>query len=637
MIGGPEPGPKTEESGARPHPASVRAVAAGLVVAHAVLLSAGVRGNSVTYDESIHLPAGLSYWNYGEFWCYHHNPPLVRWLVALPSALTGMRGDDRAFVEDPPSRWPDEEFARSFQRLNPDRYVSAFVAGRSLVAALSIVGAIITFRWASELFGAVGGVVSLGFYVVCPHLLAHGGLATTDQGAAVLALGAGWSFWRALTAPSVARALICGTLLGLAVSAKFSDLVLIPAWGLVLAGVALLRPTCPRELVRATGLVSLALAVSLVVVNNVYLWDGTGERLDRFAFQSRAMAGRPPGGLTRAGGNRFRGTALGAIRVPLPRHFVLGLDAQWHDVEGPFYWKYLNGEARTGWEEGWRSYHVQALLMKTPLGTLGALALAAALATCRRYRSGGLAESAVLALPLTLLAVSTTQTRLNAHVRYLLPALPFLYVAIGRLGRLASDLPRVGTTLVVGAWAATALSLGMIVPDYLAYFNEAAGGTGAGHRRLADSNVDWGQGLVALRRWLDEEGAGRPVELAYRGTMHPAAYGIDFLLPPLDGPAGAEEGVPACRESRVLRVISAHFLTGLPGEVVGPDGLPRAVPAGLFAHYRDRRPLAVVGHCLFIYEDHEDTRESPGPLPGHRSRRPPSGASGGAQSLRPRV
>src|SRR5260370_16518854 len=40
-------------------------------------------------------------------------------------------------------------------------------------------------------------------------------------------------------------------------------------------------------------------------------------------------------------------------------------------------------------------------------------------------------------------------------------------------------------------------------PDYLSYANELWGGPQNVHRIFADSNVDWGQGLKAIKRYID--------------------------------------------------------------------------------------------------------------------------------------
>src|SRR5206468_11421522 len=66
-------------------------------------------------------------------------------------------------------------------------------------------------------------------------------------------------------------------------------------------------------------------------------------------------------------------------------------------------------------------------------------------------------------------------------------------------------------------------------PDFLAYFNEAAGGPRGGSRALVDSDLDWGQGLKSLSSWLAERGIAEPVNLCYFGTAEPRFYGLRFV------------------------------------------------------------------------------------------------------------
>ncbi len=85
-------------------------------------------------------------------------------------------------------------------------------------------------------------------------------------------------------------------------------------------------------------------------------------------------------------------------------------------------------------------------------------------------------------------------------------------------------------------------------PYFIPFFNVLAGGARGGLGLLSDSNLDWGQALPALQRWMREQGVRR-VNLCYFGTADPAAHGIAFV--PLPGtyhlgvPGAGEAGYPA--------------------------------------------------------------------------------------------
>ena len=71
------------------------------------------------------------------------------------------------------------------------------------------------------------------------------------------------------------------------------------------------------------------------------------------------------------------------------------------------------------------------------------------------------------------------------------------------------------------------VSFALATPRYFSYFNVAAGGPRGGTKHLVDSNVDWGQDLIRLKRWMTAHGVAE-VDLAYFGTADPRAYEIAF-------------------------------------------------------------------------------------------------------------
>src|SRR5262249_5582790 len=141
-----------------------------------------------------------------------------------------------------------------------------------------------------------------------------------------------------------------------------------------------------------------------------------------------------------------------------------------------------------------------------------------------------------------VLFVMSNFTNINLGLRYVLPIFPYVYVSVGKLAPWAVGLAGRGARYAacagVGlALAATAASTALIHPHYLAYFNAASGGPDRGAEPLIDSNIDWGQDLVPLRRWLERNAPGESVGLAYFGQINPRIFGarregFDWFLPP---------------------------------------------------------------------------------------------------------
>ncbi len=482
--------------------------------------------------------------------------------------------------------------------MNRDHYLAVYTHCRLVVAALSVLGGYLAFRWSRELFGGSGALVTLALWTFGPNILAHAGLVTPDLGATVFGLLASYVFWRYLSRPSLRGAVLSGVLLGLAEAAKFSLAVLPLAW----AAAALVKLCARRRDVpppqqlngrRAAGHAVLVAIAAVFIVNEVYLFEGSGGRLGDFDFRSKLLSVARETGEAEAAPkaprvNRFRGTLLHCLPVPLPEHYLLGFDDQMFDVDSRSFDKYLRGEWRHG--EGWWYYYLYGLLVKTPLGTLVLVSWALLAAALRRgFRLDAVSES-MLALPVIAVLVSASlQTGLNSHLRYVLPMAPFLFVSAGRLGRVVASKHRLCGALIALALVSNAISTLRVHPHYLTYFNEAAGGPRRGYEHLADSNIDWGQGLVALADWLKQNAPGRKITLAYIGEMDPEMLGIDYDLPSLDGPVAG------------VQAISTSFLAGLSATVHRGEHSIN-VPAHALTFYRRLTPIAVPGNSFYVYD-----------------------------------
>src|SRR5262249_10112971 len=133
-------------------------------------------------------------------------------------------------------------------------------------------------------------------------------------------------------------------------------------------------------------------------------------------------------------------------------------------------------------------------------------------------------------------------TPLNIGLRHLLPFYPFAILAAAAAVR--DLLPRREGKILLGALAVLWLvEFGRVYPNTLAFFNSLAGGPSNGHRFLVDSNVDWGQDLKPLKRWMDANGVDR-VGLAYFGTADANYYGIPYTPLPGSGFFAAGPSAP---------------------------------------------------------------------------------------------
>ncbi|HVJ80533.1 MAG TPA: hypothetical protein VNC50_05640, partial [Planctomycetia bacterium] len=332
----------------------------------------------------------------------------------------------------------------------------------------------------------------------------------------------------------------------LALLAKFSALwlaLLFPLWALV--------GFCRRREVRGRAAVQFLLLVvaSWLVLGAGYRFQGRLVRngadfnyaigctpLGEFPFVSatltrpRIAKDGPPGPqeitahrlhneVRKTRINRFRGTFLENLPVPLPYEFLRGFDDQKWEAEGK-YQQYLRGEMR---RSSWWYYYLVALAIKLPLGSLLLLALSPiGLFAARRSFAVPWLETALLAA-VPILAM-TVLSDINLGLRYVLPALPFLFALAG--AALAGSPPRwlkIAAIVAIG-WNAAALA--RIHPNELAYFNETIGGPANGRYWLIDSNLDWGQDVRKLGVWLEKHPEWKDARMAIWSSLPTSFNGV---------------------------------------------------------------------------------------------------------------
>jgi hypothetical protein len=181
------------------------------------------------------------------------------------------------------------------------------------------------------------------------------------------------------------------------------------------------------------------------------------------------------------------------------------------------------------------------------------------------------------------------RTDLALGFRHALPVLPLVCIlvaaGVGLMWRATTRRVHTGIAAVVAWYALSSLSF---YPHFLAYTSEYVPSRDQGHKVLVDSSLDWGQGLLALRAFMREQGIER-VYLSYFGSANPAGYGIEYVpltsFFDLPEPDAVDDGAPAPSYA----VISATNLQGI------------YLPDDPFAPFRDVEPDWVVAHTLFVY------------------------------------
>ena len=488
---------------------SERAVVLAALAVYVGLALFGIAREGSTFDETAHLPAGYAYWATGELRLNPEHPPLPKLLAALPLRFMPAIQFSRAWPEWQASdQWA---FGQRFLYLANDATTLLFWGRVPMLLLGCVLGAFI-YRFTRELAGRGAASCALLLFALTPDFLAHGPLVTTDVPVATFVFITAYAMYRALTRLTLGNVLGCGLAFGAALTSKYSALSFVPLLIAVPFARALHPAPLPcrgrvlsRRLQRlAAVLLALALAalVAWLVVWVVYCFRG-GE------LEQPAQSVHGPAALA---------LAIGRLHV-LPSAYVSGLLESFRQtsVRSAF----LLGHHSI---HGFPYYFVISYLVKTPLPEIALIAAGCALAVVRAWR-GALAYAAVLVTALYYYACALV-AHLNIGHRHLLPMYPFLIVLAGCAAATVIARARVrGVAFALYAWLAWGTL--HIAPSYLAYFNELAGGPRGGMEFLVDSNLDWGQDLPGLKRWMDEHGVRR-IYLSYFGSGVPEYYGIDY-------------------------------------------------------------------------------------------------------------
>jgi hypothetical protein len=538
-----------------------------LLALHFALAAWVATRNSVTFDENFHLSAGAVALARADFHTSYAQPPLARELAAVAALAAGARLPERS-VE---STANELRLAEAFMRANADCYQRIFVAARLVTALLSTLLGFMIWRLARRWYGERAGLVALLAWTLSPEALAHGSVVGVDIPTALATFGAAIAALAWLRTGRWRRWAACAAWVAAAFLVRFSAVQLFPTF-VVLALVLAWRgrlASVPRTL---AGLALLGVVAGLAV-HVGYYFQGTLSPLAGPAWLSerfQSLAHRWP-----------------HLRVPLPSSYVDGLDYLSYLAQPGLKLSYFLGHARDAHD--WRYFPV-AILVKWPLGLLALLALAIAYRV--RGRGARLDRELALLVPAGAVLITAVATNLDYGIRYLLPALPFLCVWMSAPA--AEAVRKHG----VRRWAAAALVLVLLegvesvaaLPYPLAFFNVFAGGRGGGDRIVNDSNVDWGQGLIALRDELRKRGTNR-VQLVYHGTTDPALYGLDYV-PFFSGPLDSTVQYFA---------VSSYFMVGLPARLMLKTG-PTEMRRYDFSALAQRQPDARPAGCMYLYK-----------------------------------
>ncbi|HEV2581796.1 MAG TPA: glycosyltransferase family 39 protein, partial [Ktedonobacteraceae bacterium] len=519
----------------------------------AALSFGSFRSRSITIDEVVDIPSGLSYWQKQDTRLNVEHPPLLKMIAAVPLLFAHVKVD----YNDPSwcaggSADCEWEFGKKLVEkwnANPQHLL--------ILARIPMLGITLLLGWtiyamARRLAGRWGGALSLVLFATSPFYLGLGPLVVTDIGLPLFVLAAVWRFSSLWSHPNGRNTVWFALSLACALLSKFSALMLFPTFFLLWLyfrvsswkpGTRDQEPTSAR---RAHGFATLlksfvaewyailGIALAGALVYLFYLltcWHSDSI----YIFSARAHTF----------GSSKAGVITGRISLFLPKHPLLA------KLLSPL-WLYLSGildvyfriDRRTyvlgKWHQHgvWYYFPVVSFFKLAPgmIFCIAFLVVLLGLYILRRcsartplvpqqYRR----HLEALIVALIVFAASAISSTLNIGIRHFSVPITFLVLLCALVVPLMKAVLPPGVPRTLGALAASGMAVSSLAtallayPHYIPYYNFFRLGTPK--QEIANnSNLYWGQSLIDLERFRQEHHISKIYVDSRTFRPDPAAY-----------------------------------------------------------------------------------------------------------------
>ena len=450
-----------------------------------------IKTQSFTCDEPTHIRAGMEAVRNGRF-VVNDQPPLSRLLFGL-------------ILRDP--KWQilttQVPGAAIVNSVRPDAEAMAWRV-RLANTAMGLVLALLLWLSARRLFSEGAAIVALALFAFSSEAIAHFSLATTDGVGALLVFATAIQAMEWLEKPSWPRTLLLAAIMGALLLGKFYTAPIF-LLGLALVIFCGWRPDkIPKIIV-------------LIIIVFFTVWSGYLFHVSQVKFHQGKLIITFPNREPQIRNFEKHPNLDLSLYVPAGEYFEGLRDLVFHNHRG--HRAFFLG--RVSPRGGWKLYYPAAMFLKWP--TLVLIMFLTVVILMLKRKIVIPRKLALMALfPLVFLGFAIF-SKINIGVRHVLPVYPFVVLFCAALWQWARP-NRVWRWALYAAITLNAADCLRCGPDYLSYFAPFVNPENS-YQLLADSNLDWGQGLLALRKY-EAEHPREEVYLTCFGCIDPMIYGF---------------------------------------------------------------------------------------------------------------
>ena len=432
-------------------------ISAGLLLIMAINLLTVAWRKSITIDETLIIPAGYYYLTTGSFQFAHEHPPLAALCAAVPLLFLPVQRPSISDLDNQPSQQQTTTVGERFWSVNNEHFKAIFFWSRVPMIVVTLLLGILIFAFTKCLFNARAGVLAVALFSLEPTILAHGRVIK-DIDVAFAYLFFFFALYLYGSAATLRRALLLGLACGLALSVKYSMLIVFPI--LLISGCVLMfqRPGGVR---RRQILIEImtATVVSVLALNGTYLFRHQPLSIPDL----RSLVLSAPA---------YSNTLLSLVKVGsvfVPPYFLLGaIDTFLHnDIGHP---AFLLGEYR---DHGWWYYFPVAFALKTSIPFLFVTISSVVWAVWRISRRD--LKPLVVLIPLLIYLIFAMLAAINIGIRHFLPIFPFCFILGGALLEWLLNVKKwrpLGLASVVIVLTLCSVEAVRAYPNYISYMQD---------------------------------------------------------------------------------------------------------------------------------------------------------------------
>ncbi len=471
----------------------------------------GMAQKSMIWDERCYIGAGnyiLKTGNF-EYNVFRAHPPMSFYINSI--FLLPLHFEQKIYSQD--DCWQIGYDMVYHSGYNPQLVL---ILARLPFILMSMILALFVFFWAKELYGIKGGLLAICLYTFSTSIISQSNMALTDFTVTFFIFLTMYCYWKFRTFGKKKHLYLTSVFFACALLSKLTGLVLVPSLAILIFYDAVKNQKAKKFWLAGKNILTISAIVFLVM-------------FAAFGFQFKTLKSvMPQHYVDRAyeefgakfHNEKIRNAAIYAfekIPIPFPAYFFSLGAVGFTSKEGIFS-VFLDGKifSKSPWY-----YPIAVFLYKTQISLF--LLLMLSIAFFKKIKSKDILNEYIQVLPMIFIFVLFMLNKMTAGLRHILPIYPFLFVFCSKIAKLKNKWLGFAIAILIAHYILSSL---FIFPHYFSYFNEIAGGASNGYMHLVGANLDNGQDLPRLKKYMEDHGI-KKIKLSYFGTADPKDY-VDY-------------------------------------------------------------------------------------------------------------